>query len=240
MESTVIKKTFPRHPKHVANYRILQSKDGQREYFSIVCNKSHFKRVPSSRTNFKRHLNGFLRKEFKNKRDQIISWSQKEDNKFIKIFDIRITDDEVEVVTEYLPDYLPLTIIGLNKEFYTDGEKFEASRRYEMLVTDRDNTSWLLNQYCAEMGKMFHELEYYPTDMSSNNVLINKDIDDFRIIDVLSLDFADGPLDINTEKVIMGSQRRVIDGYYKNFDQTLALLEKIGKAGTFRFKESDQ
>ena len=240
MESTVVKRVFPKHQRHLATYRILQSEDGQREYFSIVCNKSYFKNVPRSRTNFEKHLNGFLRDEFKNKKAEIIEWSQREDNKFIKIFRIRVEKDEVEVVTEYLPDYLPLTIIGLNEEFYTDGEKFEASKRYENLVTDRENISWLLNEYCTEMGRMFQQLEYYPTDISSNNILINSEIDDFRIIDVLSLDFADSPLDINTERVIMGSKQRVIKGYYKNFDKTLGLLESIGKSGTFRFKDSDK
>lgn len=113
---------------------------------------------------------------------KIIQYSQQTDNKIIEIYNI----SKNKIITKYYEDYYPL-VITRNCDFYGDILTEQKSAYYNLYMEDLTRAEKLYNKIVDEYNTFVKNTGYMFWDMSSNNILINKDYTDFRIIDVSSL-----------------------------------------------------
>ena len=116
-------------------------------------------------------------------RQKIIDYSQGE-NKIIEIYEINTICPKI--VTKYYDDYLPM-VITENCDFYPQDTFERCSNFYDNFMSDTQNIKNLYEDIVSEMRNFVETTGYCFSDISSNNIIVNEDFSDYRIIDVSSL-----------------------------------------------------
>ena len=160
------------------------------------------------------------------KKDKVIEYTNKQDNKIIEVISI----EKNSIVTKYYDSWYPLVLIKPHTIFYSKDECKDIADRYLTLLQDLDKTKKLLNNICSEYDKFTEYTGLHFNDKASNNILVNKDISDFRIIDICSLNsHSRGPLSKNSHKRLLGYYRwiYIYDEYFTQIqiDNLLAQYE---------------
>ena len=164
--------------------------------------------------------------ELYSKKDQVIEYSNK-DNKIIEILSIT----QNEITTKYYTSWYPLVITTPCKMFYDESICKIVAERYVQLLNDTDKIQKLYSEICEEYNMFTTETGLYFNDRAGNNILLNSDMTDFRIIDICSIDVNQHtPLSNNTCKHILGyySWKYVYDKYL-NKTEVDNLLNKINQ-----------
>ena len=117
-----------------------------------------------------------------NKKDEIIEYSNR-DNKIIEIVDI----DTDKIITKYYKDWYPLVITDLCSIFYDEKTIKNRSKVYNNFIKKTDRVKEFYKNIVGEYENFEKNINLQFNDMTSNNILVNSDISDFRIIDVNSI-----------------------------------------------------
>jgi len=112
----------------------------------------------------------------------IIDYTQREDNKIVKIYNI--TDDYI--ITEYNEDYYPF-LIKSSTNFYDDETFKNRSDTHFEIFKDRDYAETFHKNVLDEYKKFNDKTGCYFSDLFPNNIMVNDDYSDFIIIDASSL-----------------------------------------------------
>tara|TARA_R110002074_G_scaffold189543_2_gene355396 strand:+ start:14468 stop:16003 length:1536 start_codon:yes stop_codon:yes gene_type:complete len=112
----------------------------------------------------------------------IIDYTQRNDNKIVKIYNI--TEDYI--VTEYNEDYYPF-IIKSSTNFYDKSTFDKRSGIHSEYFKDRSNAEKFHKDVLDEYYKFNNNTGCYFSDLFPNNILVNDDYSKFKIIDVSSL-----------------------------------------------------
>lgn len=174
-----------------------------------------------------------------NKKELVIEYSN-EDNKIVEVLDIT----EEFITTKYYPNWYPLVIIKPNKMFYSDDVVKDRSQKYYNLLMNSKRIKKLYN--CITEAYLLFEdnLELTFGDKTSNNILVNEDITDFRIIDVNSIDESNnvGLLGSINAKNILGYFTRdyvvndfltepfdeeFMDKFFESFNKSICILPEV-------------
>jgi|TARA_B100000315_G_scaffold255410_1_gene298670 hypothetical protein len=116
-------------------------------------------------------------------RQKIIDYSQGE-NKIIEIYEIN--KNPSKIVTKYYDNYFPM-VITENCSFYPQDTFERCSNFYDNFMSDIENIKNLYTDIISEMRNFVEITGYYFSDISSNNIIVNENFTDYRIIDVSSL-----------------------------------------------------
>lgn len=117
-----------------------------------------------------------------NKKELVIEYSN-EDNKIVEVLDIT----EEFITTKYYPNWYPLVIIKPNKMFYSKSVIKNRSKKYYDLLMDTKRLKKLYSSIKENYLLFDEHLGLTFADKASNNILVNEDITDFRIIDINSI-----------------------------------------------------
>tara|TARA_Y100001938_G_scaffold138398_1_gene203819 strand:- start:6233 stop:7768 length:1536 start_codon:yes stop_codon:yes gene_type:complete len=112
----------------------------------------------------------------------IINYTQKEDNKIVKIYNI--TEDYI--ITEYNEDYYPF-LIKSSTNFYDRKTFEERSNIHFECFKDRNYAKTFYNNVLDEYQKFNNNTGCYFSDLFPNNIMVNNDYSDFILIDASSL-----------------------------------------------------
>lgn len=114
-------------------------------------------------------------------RQTICEYSQREDNKVVEIYELEVGHIE----TKYYADYCPLVFID-ECSFYPEEVIREHMEKYVEFMSVEENVQALYD-LVADAMIGFAGLGYVFADRSSNNILVNDDFTEVRIIDVVSI-----------------------------------------------------
>lgn len=164
-----------------------------------------------------------------NKKELVIEYSN-EDNKIVEILDIT----EEFITTKYYPNWYPLVIIKPNKMFYSKSIIKNRSKKYYDLLMDTKRLKKLYSSIKENYLLFDEHLGLTFADKASNNILVNEDITDFRIIDINSINEGNqsGVLKKLNPRNIMSyfTFSYVVDGFIsKPFDDEEYIEEYFGK-----------
>ena len=109
--------------------------------------------------------------------------------RFPEIKSVKRNRDRLLIETELLKDYYPLIIMKSNHGIYDLNEKKIIQRNFKQLLSmSLVNLQELYDEIVKEYQSFINKTGFYYFDMSSNNIMINKDdVKKFKIIDVLSI-----------------------------------------------------
>jgi len=149
---------------------------------------------------------------FQNK-EKIIKYSN-ENNKIVEILDIT----KHFIKTKYYLDWYPLVITNECKMFYDDRVVAERSKRYNEFLSNINKVKEMYDKISSEYN-LFEELtELTFGDMTANNILVNSDITDFRIIDINSIERSEnvGILGTLNPKYVLSyyGYQHVVSGFF--------------------------
>lgn len=142
----------------------------------------------------------------------ICEYSQRDDNKIIEIYNL----NPGHIETKYYAEYYPLVFID-ECSFYSDDVIKERMEKYTEFMTVPENAQTFYDML-AETLLDFGSLGYIFNDRSSNNILVNEDFTDLRVIDVVSIAPRTTFMLITPEAVLINE--KFTTGYHKN-DKTL-------------------
>ena len=114
-------------------------------------------------------------------RQTICEYSQLDDSKIVEIYTMEVGHIE----TKYYADYYPLVFID-ECSFYPEEFIKERMEKYVEFMSVVENVQALYDMVADAMMD-FAGLGYIFADRSSNNILVNDDFTDVRIIDVVSI-----------------------------------------------------
>ena len=141
-------------------------------------------------------------------RQTICEYSQREDNKVVEIYELEVGHIE----TKYYADYCPLVFID-ECSFYPEEVIREHMEKYVEFMTVPANAQALYDLLSETMVE-FAGIGYVFADRSSNNILVNDDFTDVRIIDVVSIAPKNTFMFISPEAVLINE--KYTTGYHKN------------------------
>lgn len=109
--------------------------------------------------------------------------------RFLEIKSVKRNRDRLLIETELLKDYYPLIIMKSNYGIYDLNEKKIIQRNFKQLLSmSLVDLQELYDEIVKEYQSFINKTGFYYFDMSSNNIMINKDdVKKFKIIDVLSI-----------------------------------------------------
>lgn len=140
-------------------------------------------------------------------RQWICEYSQ-QNNSIIEIYQLEAGHTE----TQLYADYCPLVFID-ECSFYPESVITEHMERYVEFMTVPENAQSFYEKVADTMIE-FGKHGYVFADQSSNNILVNKDFTDFRIIDVISIKPRTTFLLINPQAVLINE--KFTTGYHRN------------------------
>ena len=112
----------------------------------------------------------------------ILEYTQTPENKIVKTFKI---SNEV-AITEYNKDWSPLIIKSANN-FYPKEYAIDLQKRFYTKFKKRSNAVTFYNNVISKHKKIYDDLGVSFSDVAPNNIIVNKDFSDFKIIDISSL-----------------------------------------------------
>jgi len=132
--------------------------------------------------------------------ERIVEYSRRADNRIIEIVDL----GPEEHVTRYYP-WTPLVIIH-ECNIYPRKVFRERSAAYREFIANRERGERFWRDCLGEFNRFAEATGCMFTDVSSNNVLVNEDISDFRIIDLFSLARMEGSQFINPGDLLINAK----------------------------------
>ena len=140
-------------------------------------------------------------------RQAICEYSQRQDNKMVEVYEL----EAGHIETKYYPDFYPLVFID-ECSFYPEDFIKERMEKYVEFMTVPENAQTLYDLLSETMVE-FAGLGYIFADRSSNNILVNDDFTDVRIIDVVSIAPKNTFMFISPEAVLINE--KYTTGYHK-------------------------
>jgi hypothetical protein len=148
-------------------------------------------------------------------REDVVKYSQG-NNKIVEIFEL----SKARAVTAYYKDYMPLVIIK-ECNFYPREMLVAHVEKYLDFILCKDNGKQLYKRIADEMVA-FAKQGYVFEDQGANNILVNSDFTDFRIIDVQSISHV-VPMAIEPVRILL-TGKYVRDGWGHKSDPLLREL----------------
>ena len=111
-------------------------------------------------------------------RQKIIEYTQK-DNKIVEVYNI----DNEKVVTKYYKDWYPFLIKSSNNWWGDETIKQRQQAYYSKFNTKKSAENFY-NEVINEYRAFSSSTRCYFSDIFPNNILVNEDYSDFRIIDI--------------------------------------------------------
>jgi len=142
----------------------------------------------------------------------IIEYTQRSDNKIVDILDIWMYAGCVCFSTKFFEGYYPLVFIRECKNFYANNEFDECGVRYRAFMQKPGRAKAFYESVVCEMRSFTEHTGLYFEDISGNNILVNEDFTDFRIIDVGSIAVAPPDYPIDPVAVLV-SQKMVVNNW---------------------------
>lgn len=121
--------------------------------------------------------------------EAIKKYSLSNDN-LVDIVDVSLKGDRVNIKTNYLQNYFPLTVMKTNHMLYSEATIQKISKYFSNLINRSINDLQLIYDNIVNSYQNFlDETGYYFFDISSNNLMVNhnENVFDYKIIDVLSI-----------------------------------------------------
>ena len=149
------------------------------------------------------------------KKKDLLEYTQKQDNRIIEILNIAVsayTPGMLYYATRYYPDYYPLVFIRECKSLYSDLVFQQCSTRYQEFIRWPEEVAKFYHEVADEMRAFTEATGLYFEDISGNNILVNEDFSDFRIIDVGSLASAPDNYTIAPVAVLL-SQKMLVNNW---------------------------
>lgn len=153
---------------------------------------------------------------------KLCQYTQQQDNKIVEIYDVT----EKEMVTKYYDGWHCLVYIEAEQDFrrweaFCSREELEKHVDvYLTFMSNEKNAYQLYNDVVDELEK-FAQIGYIFYDRSANNILVNKDISDFRLIDVASIvnitkyySIQDSKLFISPRHILIGARSDSLEQIY--------------------------
>tara|TARA_R100000152_G_C6740791_1_gene164584 strand:- start:185 stop:844 length:660 start_codon:yes stop_codon:yes gene_type:complete len=116
------------------------------------------------------------------KKNQIVEYSQEDESNIVKIY--KLTADKC--ISEFYKDLSPMVIIEKNN-FYNSQLFLKKSKEYAKFICDLERVSELYNKIVDSYIMFIKKTGCYFNDMSGNNIMVNFDFSEFKIIDVFSI-----------------------------------------------------
>jgi hypothetical protein len=129
--------------------------------------------------------------------DRVIGYSSLNNN-IVEIYEL--TEDKC--VSKFYPDLMPMVIIAANN-FYEKSVFLERSESYQKFIKNFDNVNNLYNRIVDSYIDFITNTGCYFEDMSANNVMVNSDYSEFKIIDVFSIKKFDRLVEFNPLSIMM-------------------------------------
>tara|TARA_R110002020_G_scaffold89143_4_gene218312 strand:- start:2480 stop:3139 length:660 start_codon:yes stop_codon:yes gene_type:complete len=116
------------------------------------------------------------------KKNQIIEYSQKDKSNIVKIYELTVN----KCISEFYKDLSPMVIIEKNN-FYDSQLFLKKSKEYAKFICDFERVSELYNKIVDSYIMFIKTTGCYFNDMSGNNIMVNFNFSEFKIIDVFSI-----------------------------------------------------
>ena len=113
--------------------------------------------------------------------DKIVNYSLLGNN-IVEIFDLK----RDVCVTKFYHDLTPMIIIDHN-DFYGDEVFFDKSEFHHKFINDLEKVTSLYERVADEYIEFIKHTGCYFYDVAGNNILVNSDYSEFKIIDVFSV-----------------------------------------------------
>jgi len=113
---------------------------------------------------------------------EVIDYSQQENSNIVEIYHLTAN----RCVSKFYSELTPMVIIEKNS-FYSPMVFLEKSKNYTNFISDYDKVSNLYNKIVDSYVDFSINTGCYFDDMSGNNIMVNSDFSEFRIIDVFSI-----------------------------------------------------
>jgi hypothetical protein len=155
-------------------------------------------------------------------------------NHIVEVYSI---GPNVEIDTRFYPDYYPMVFINECKNLYSDEVREECAQRYREFVRDPDRMCKMYVDIVYEFWRFSKATGLYFVDMSGNNILVNKDYSDYKIIDICSLDKIRPGVNVMVPPEAVLFTQKALVGSAKH-DKTL--MEYVGDAYPDMMKNMQQ
>ncbi len=114
--------------------------------------------------------------------NKFLNYTQQKENKIVQTY--KITSDIV--ITEYHPNWSPLIIKSANN-FYSFEYIKNLQDRFYKYFSDKKYVNNFCGKILNSLFKLSKELGMSFEDVAPNNILVNEDFSDYKIIDISSL-----------------------------------------------------
>ena len=165
-----------------------------------------------------------------NEKRKAVIYSNKE-NKIIEIKNplLKIKDTH-GVLTKLYDNWVPLVILDVC-DFYPENTFQRAKKMYHEKLSDPMFAEKLYNSIMDEYQKFYDATGLYFSDISANNILMSPDFEDFRIIDVESINYMKSDIEV--------PPHRVLCGHYPPNRSNSKLPGPVGQAAKFLDIDTD-
>lgn len=170
---------------------------------------------------------------------KIIEYTNRSDTKIVEVYSIERKPEEVRIVTQYYQGWYPVTITSENcyfdeKTFYRRGEV------HYQFMKDLVQAEEFYNRVVNEYQRFVDATGLYLQDMNANNILVTEKFDDFRLVDIASIQKYEGPVEVDPIGVLLTGKFRwihysennlgafdpVIFKYMPNHEELLTLVDR--------------
>lgn len=138
---------------------------------------------------------------------KIIDYTTRDDTKIVEVYSIERKPEEIRIVTQYYQDWYPVTIISENC-FYDETVFYQRASEHYSFVKNLDRAEEFYNLVVDEYQRFIEATGLYFQDMNANNILVTEKFDDFRIVDVASIQKYTGPIQVDPVGLLLTGKFR--------------------------------
>ena len=138
---------------------------------------------------------------------KIIEYTTRNDTKIVEVYSIERTPEEIRIVTQYYQDLYPVTIISENS-FYNEDIFYRRAKAHYSFMKDLDRAEAFYNLVVDEYQKFTDATGLYFQDMNANNILVTEEFDDFRLVDIASIQKYTNPVKVDPVEVLLTGKFR--------------------------------
>jgi len=161
--------------------------------------------------------------------DKVIQDYSLSSNKIIEIIDY----DTEWVYTKYYNDYYPLVVLD-SCDFYSKEEMQHIAAKYKDFISG--DLTGFYNKVVKEFAKFTEHTGMFFSDISANNILVNHDVTDFRIIDVACIrKITENDMSFSAKDIICSKAPQIIVGDIKFLIDEAK--EKANKISTLKLSD---
>ena len=137
------------------------------------------------------------------KKEIVRSYSNK-DNKIIEIVKSAMrANGRTGALSRFYEFWMPLVILEVC-DFYDKESYLKHQAKYHEKISDFEFAESLYNDVMSEYQKFYNETGFYFSDISANNILISPNFDDYRIIDIESIDVLRTDIEVPPYRLLCG------------------------------------